>query len=219
MFIPLVCFGQTNQATAYAYYRNGMDKYKNQEYYQARQFFYEASKYYVWPQLKYAYGISLYLTGEKNNGCKYISEASSEGLTIGSDWVKACSENSQNNSNSYVDSENKYKRTYSNSNGIKKTTSSNSGADRAKEIAKKFDENKSSPKRYSPKYSKSEKNYRAYLKTGDYKLYSEDSYRSEVLYKIKGGVYYRVIKKGLSYALIETDNGEKGYIQIYSLEN
>jgi len=117
MFIPLVCFGQTNQATAYAYYSNGMDKYNNKEYYQARQNFYEASKYYVWPQLKYAYGISLYLTGEKNNGCKYISEASSEGLTIGSDWIKACSENSQNNSNSYVDSENKYKRTYSNSDG------------------------------------------------------------------------------------------------------
>ena len=208
MFIPLVCFGQTNQATAYAYYRNGMDKYNNKEYYQARQNFYEASKYYVWPQLKYAYGISLYLTGEKNNGCKYISEASSEGLTIGSDWIKACSENSQNNSNSYVDSENKYERTYSNSNGIKKTTSSNSGADRAKEIAKKFDENKSSPK-----------SYRGYLKTGNYKLYSEASYSSEVLHKLKGGVYYRVIKKGLSYALIETDNGKKGYIQIYSLEN
>ena len=65
LFIPLFCFGQTNQATAYAYYRNGMDKYNNREYIQARKNFYEASKYYVWPQLKYAYGISLYLTGEK----------------------------------------------------------------------------------------------------------------------------------------------------------
>ena len=114
---------------------------------------------------------------------------------------------------------NKNERAYSNSNRIKKTTSSNSGADRAKEIAKEFDENKSSTKSYSSKYSKSDKNYRRYLKTGNYKLYSEASFRSEVLYKIKGGVYYRVIKKGLSYALIETDNGEKGYIQIYSLEN
>lgn len=113
---------------------------------------------------------------------------------------------------------NKNERAYSNSNGIKKTTSSNSGADRAKEIAKKFDENKSSPKSYSSKYSKSD-NYRGYLKTGDYKLFSEASSRSEVLHKLKGGVYYRIIKKGLSYHLIETDNGDKGYVPIYDLKN
>lgn len=101
--------------------------------------------------------------------------------------------------------------------GIKKTTSSNSGADRAKEIARKFDENKSSPKSYTSKYSKIEKNVRSYLKTGDYTLYSEASSQSEVSLKILGGVYYRVIKKGLSFTLIETDKGEIGYILTYDL--
>ena len=144
LFIPLFCFGQTNQATAYAYYRNGMDKYNNREYIQARKNFYEASKYYVWPQLKYAYGISLYLTGEKKNGCKYISEASREGLTIGSNWVKACSENSHNNSSNYA-TPTKQAIQY----GTTRGTSSGSAADRVKEIGRKFDENKSSTKNYN----------------------------------------------------------------------
>jgi len=116
--------------------------------------------------------------------------------------------NLQNNSPSNFNSGNSYER-----------GGNNSGADRAKEIAKKFDENKSSPKSYTSKYSKVEKNYRSYLKTGNYTLYSEASSKSEVLHKLKGGIYYRVIKKDWSFALIETDNGKKGYILIYDLKN
>jgi len=58
-----------------------------------------------------------------------------------------------------------------------------------------------------------------YLKTGNYTLYSDASSSSEVLHKIKGEVRYRVIKKGWSYTLIETDNGERGYILTYDLGN
>lgn len=110
-----------------------------------------------------------------------------------------------------------YSNAYSSSGSAYKGTTNSSGSYRAKEIARNFDENKSSTKNYSSKYDNL--NYRGYLKTGDYTLHSEARFRSEVLHKIKGGVRYRVIKKGLSYTLIETDKGERGYILTYSLKN